>query len=142
MRHATAADPGGIPDAQRPLSDQGRREAREAGEALRGRHEEIDLVLSSPRLRARETAEILVQALGGTAAPEVRESLSCGATSESFRTEIEARPAAKLLLVAHNPELSAFASGLVGQPVSFRPGTMCAIDLDSDGGRLIWLRHP
>jgi phosphohistidine phosphatase len=141
MRHATAADPGGSPDALRPLTEQGRREARDAGKALRERREEIVVVLSSPRLRARETADLVVEGYARAVPIEVRESLSCGATGAAYRAEIEAHSGKPVLLLAHNPELSAFASALVGQSISFRPATICAIDLAPEGARLLWLRH-
>jgi phosphohistidine phosphatase len=141
MRHATAADPGGMPDALRPLTEQGRQEAREAGRALRERGVAIAVVLSSPRLRARETAEQVVEGFGTKVGVEIRETLNCGATSAAYLHEIGAqgRP---LLLVGHNPEISAIASGLLGQAISFRPATLCAIELDDSGGRLDWIRHP
>src|SRR5437016_6156733 len=104
MRHATAADPGGTPDALRPLTEQGRRDAREAGAALRDRQAEIAAVLTSPRLRARETADLVVEALGRPQRIDVRESLSCGATSAVFLHEIQSQSVEELLLVAHNPE--------------------------------------
>jgi phosphohistidine phosphatase len=141
MRHATAADAGGTSDALRPLTEQGRQEAREAGRALRERGVAIGVVLSSPRLRARETAELVVEGFGAKVGVETREALNCGASSATYLHEIGAqgRP---LLLVGHNPEISAIASGLVGQAISFRPATLCAMDLDENGGRLDWVRHP
>ena len=67
MRHATAEEPGAGPDAARRLTEQGRRESREAGEALRKQTSNLAVVLTSPRLRARETAEEIVAAIGGIA---------------------------------------------------------------------------
>jgi phosphohistidine phosphatase len=142
MRHGMAADPGGIADAMRPLAEQGRQEAMEAGAALRERGEKIEVVLTSPRLRARETAELVAGALGRKVPVVVREGLTCGATASVYLEEIGTRSAGELLLVAHNPELSAFASGLVGESISFRPATICAVDLDADSAHLAWLRHP
>ena len=141
MRHATAAEPGGTPDALRPLTEQGRHEAREAGTALRDRAADLAVVLSSPRLRARETAELVVEGLGLPLSIDVRETLNCGATAAVYLHEIRSQDRGPLLLVAHNPELSAFASALVGRPISFRPATVCAIDLEGEGARLVWARH-
>jgi broad specificity phosphatase PhoE len=59
LRHADAAD--GSPDAERPLSDEGREQARAAGEALRGHG--ITHIYSSTVQRTRETAEIIAMAL-------------------------------------------------------------------------------
>ena len=142
MRHATAADPGGTPDALRPLTEHGREQARAAGKALRERREDIARLLSSPRLRARETAELVVEGFGRKVPVDVREALTCGATAASYLAEIEAHPDGGVLLVAHNPELSAFASELVGEAISFRPSTLCAIDMVPKGAHLLWLYHP
>ena len=142
MRHATAADPGGTSDALRPLTEEGRREAREAGRALLEEGAEIAIVLSSPRLRARETAELVVGALGRAVPVELRETLNSGATAAAYLAEIRAQRAGSVLLVGHNPEMSAFASALAGQAVSFRPATLCAIDLEEDVAQVRWVRHP
>lgn len=142
MRHATAEEPGSGPDSARRLLEQGRREAREAGRALKERKAAPTVVLTSPRARALETAELVAAELGGTTRVEVREVLSCGATSESFRAELQSRPESEILLVAHNPELSTFASLLAGQLISFRPSSICALDMDEVGAKLAWLRHP
>jgi phosphohistidine phosphatase len=141
MRHATAADPGGIADALRPLPEEGRREAREAGRALRDRGAELSIILTSPRLRARETAELVVDGFGRKVPVQVREALTCGASAAAYRAEIQGQ-AAEPLLVGHNPELSAIVSALVGQTISFRPSTVCAVDLEAEGARLDWLHHP
>jgi phosphohistidine phosphatase len=142
MRHATAADPGGTPDALRPLTEQGREEARAAGRALREKNEDLTLVLASPRLRARETAELVIEGFGRPVPLNVRESLTCGATAAAYLAEIEAKPDGPVLLVGHNPEMSAIASELAGESISFRPSTLCAIDLEPPTARLLWLRHP
>lgn len=126
MRHASAEEAGPSGDASRPLTERGRREAREAGEALRGRGATPALVLSSPRLRARETAEIVAKILGVKA--EVRESLDCGAPAAAY----DALRDQDVLIVGHNPEISAVA----GTP--FRPSSIVCFE-DS---RLVWVRHP
>jgi phosphohistidine phosphatase len=142
MRHATAQEPGSGPDAARPLTEQGRREARDAGDALRDRKAAVTAILSSPRTRARETAELVASALGGGVTVQLRERLTCGSTAALYLDEIRSVKAGEVLLVAHNPELSAFASALVCEAVSFSPSTICAVDLESDDARLVWLRHP
>ena len=142
LRHATAEEPGAGPDSARQLTVQGRREAREAGVALRDRKETIAVVLSSPRIRARETAEQIAGVLGGGLRVEIRERLSCGATSADYWEEIRKQTDGAILLVAHNPELSAFVSSLAGQIVSFKPSTLCCLEVEDAGARLVWIRHP
>jgi phosphohistidine phosphatase len=142
MRHATAEDPVTGPDSGRRLTEQGRREAREAGKALLERGAAPVAILTSPRLRARETAELVAAELGGKMPVEVREPLTCGATSEIYRAELQTRSPGDVLLVAHNPELSSFASSLAGRMVSFRPSTVCCFEIEKDDVRLVWLRQP
>jgi phosphohistidine phosphatase len=142
MRHATAADPGGVPDALRPLTEQGRLDAREAGKAIHDMNEELALVLTSPRLRARETAELLVEGYGRQVPVVIRETLTCGASASAYLAQIDAHPVGRILLVAHNPEMSAFASQLTGASMSFRPGSLCALRVGPEGAVLDWRWDP
>lgn len=141
MRHATAEDPGSGSDSARALTDQGRREAREAGRALKEKGAAPAVGLTSPRVRARETAELVLAELGRLPI-QVHEALTCGATSEVYREALLSRSEPEVLLVAHNPEISAFASSLAGASLGFRPSTICCFDLDDTGARLLWVRHP
>src|SRR5919202_3579637 len=62
LRHGEAAD--GSPDAERPLTEEGERQSRAAGEALKALGVELDACLSSPKLRAADTAKLACEALG------------------------------------------------------------------------------
>jgi phosphohistidine phosphatase len=139
MRHATAEEAAGS-DALRPLSELGRREAQAAADAIRDRQARPAVVLSSPRLRARETAEIVARALG--VPMELREGLNCGATAAAYLDALRPHEGRDVLIVAHNPEISAFATALARQIVSFRPSTVCCLDLSDDSATLDWVRHP
>lgn len=140
MRHATAEEAAGGSDSARRLSEQGRREAREAAQAIRDRGARPAIVFTSPRLRARETAEIVAKALGISV--EVREGLNCGATTEAYLDVLRPDEARDVLLVAHNPEISAIAGALAGKGVAFRPSTVCCVDLSEASAHLDWIRHP
>jgi len=64
IRHAIAVEegtPGYESDSERPLTDKGRKKMRQIARGLRNIGVEFDLILSSPYVRARETAEILAQ---------------------------------------------------------------------------------
>ncbi|MBI3857269.1 MAG: phosphohistidine phosphatase SixA [Planctomycetes bacterium] len=142
MRHATAEETGSGTDAARPLTERGRREARAAAVALRELEAQVAAIISSPRLRARETAEIVATAIGRDLSVEVRSSLDCGATLAALRDELEPRQEGEVLLVGHNPELSQFASALAAQAVAFRPSTVCCFEVEGSDAKLLWLRHP
>jgi len=139
MRHATAEEASGS-DALRRLSEQGRREAQEAADALRKREARPAVVLTSPRLRARETAEIVAAALGVPL--EVREGLNCGATAAAYLDALRPDEGRDVLLVAHNPEISAFAGALARKGVAFRPSTVCCFDISDESTSMEWIRHP
>src|SRR5262249_20541253 len=67
LRHGIAADPGdpAYPnDSERPLTDEGERKLARISEAMARMELSFDLVLSSPYVRARQTAEIVAEALG------------------------------------------------------------------------------
>lgn len=139
MRHASAEEAAGS-DAKRRLSEQGKREAREAAEALLEREVRPAVVLTSPRLRARETAEIVAQALGISV--HEREGLNCGATAPSYLDALRPDEDRSVLIVAHNPEITAFACALSRQSISFRPSTVCCFDMTADSAKLEWVHHP
>jgi phosphohistidine phosphatase len=132
MRHAAAEESGPSGDASRPLTEGGRRDARQAGEALQERKATISVILSSPRTRARETAEIVGGILGVKV--KIRERLDMGTTTAAYQDELQD----DVLLVGHNPDISAFASSVVGKALSFRTATIVCIDDD----QLVWSRHP
>jgi phosphohistidine phosphatase len=140
MRHATAEEAGPAGDAARRLTEGGRPEAREAGEALRDRRAVLSAVLSSPRTRARETATIVADILGVDL--HVTEALDSGAPLSGYPTVISIfGQGGDVLLVGHNPEIGTWASRMAGQDLSFRPSTVACFDLTSKA-RLDWIRQP
>jgi phosphohistidine phosphatase len=122
VRHAHA-DPGD-PDELRPLSDRGRVEAQDVAEelAVRGAAE---LVLSSPLLRARETAAPIARASG--AELRIDERLSPGATLEDVLAAVEGI-AGPVVTVGHQPDCSLIAEAL-GVTVDFAPAGYVGIEL-------------
>jgi phosphohistidine phosphatase len=106
VRHAESAP--GKPDALRPLTPEGREQARALGERLRARDLVPDAVLTSPLLRARETAEAL-----DLGAPEVDERLAPGATAEDVRAVATGR-GGTVLVVGHQPDCGRVAAVLTG----------------------------
>jgi phosphohistidine phosphatase len=106
VRHAEAAP--GKPDALRPLTPEGRDQARALGERLRARNLVPDTVLTSPLLRARETAEAL-----DFGRPEVDERLAPGASAEDVRA-VAAGRGGTVLVVGHQPDCARAAAMLTG----------------------------
>jgi phosphohistidine phosphatase len=125
VRHAEAAS--GDPDELRPLTAEGREVARALGRRLADDGIRPDAVLTSPLLRARETAAELARPAGLD--PEPDERLAPGATAESVRAAVQEH-GETVVVVGHQPDCSRIAAELTGgvEP-AFPPGAMVAIDL-------------
>ena len=121
VRHAEAAP--GDPDALRPLTPAGHEQARLLAEQLPQAH----TVLTSPLLRARETATAIARAAGVEL--EVDDRLAPGATAEDVRAAVEGRKGT-VVVVGHQPDCSRIAAALTGgaEP-AFPPAGFCELEL-------------
>jgi phosphohistidine phosphatase SixA len=122
VRHAEAA--AGEPDDLRPLTPAGRGAAREVGVRLAG--EQPDAVLSSPLLRARETAAAIAAAAGLEV--EADERLAPGATADDVRSAAAGR-GATVVAVGHQPDCSEIVLALTGREVRFAPAAFQEVEL-------------
>jgi phosphohistidine phosphatase SixA len=125
VRHAEAAS--GDPDELRPLTQEGRAAARELAQRLAAEGVRPDAVLTSPLLRARETAAELARPAGLEAEPDDR--LAPGASPEDVRAAAGERGQI-VVVVGHQPDCGKIAAALIGgaEP-AFPPAGMVAIDL-------------
>ena len=122
VRHAEAAP--GDPDELRPLTAAGQDAARALGERLAGEH--IDVIVTSPLLRARETAEAIARS---TQAPvEVDERLAPGATAATTR-EAVAGKGETVVTVGHQPDCSEIVLELAGREQRFAPASFTEVEL-------------
>ena len=125
VRHAEAAP--GDPDELRPLTAAGRQAARELGERLARDGVRPDAVISSPLLRARETAAELGRALG--CEPESDELLAPGATADSVRASVVGR-GDEVVVVGHQPDCGLIAEEISGgEPPSFPPAGLAVLEI-------------
>src|SRR5919197_4845087 len=108
VRHAEAAP--GSPDELRALTAEGHEQAQRLGEQLRAEGIQPDAVLSSPLLRARETASDL-----GFGPPEPRDELAPGATEEDVRNAVAGR-GETVVVVGHQPDCGKIAAARTGGP--------------------------
>jgi phosphohistidine phosphatase len=119
LRHASAEDRSGSGrDADRTLTEDGHKRAREVARGLAALEPGIELVLTSPFARARQTAEPAARAL--KLADKMRETaaLQPDRDPEEILAEVRAEGAAAVLLVGHEPHLGE----LLGRLVLGRPG--------------------
>jgi len=152
LRHAKAEDgsPGGG-DHERALKNRGRKAAALVGEFLARLEESPDLVLSSSAVRARETAELAVQAGGFHAPLEIRPSVY-QATPESLLNELRTLSSEhqRVLVVGHEPTLSLLIDSLTGSEPAFPTGALARIDFERESwselrpqdGQITWLVTP
>ena len=122
VRHAEAAP--GEPDELRPLTPAGRAAARKLAGHLAGHQPEA--VISSPLLRARETADEIARAAGITSEPDDR--LAPGATADDVRAAIADR-GDTVVAIGHQPDCSAIVLELTGRDIPFAPAAVHVIDL-------------
>ncbi len=125
VRHAEAAR--GEPDELRPLTPSGRDQARALAERLRGEGLVPDAVVTSPLLRARETAAAL-----GLGEPIVDERLAPGATTGDLQDAARGR-GDTVLLVGHQPDCGRAVAALGGGPEpAFPPCGHAVVELDAE----------
>jgi phosphohistidine phosphatase len=131
LRHG-AAEPHDGDDAARRLTAEGERQSEAAGRALAALGARIDACLTSPKVRAADTARLACRALG--VEPEVAGELNGG----GFDSDGLAAGRGDVLLVGHNPDFSDEVARLTGARAKLRKGGLAIID----GGTLLALLGP
>lgn len=124
VRHAHSDS--GDPDELRPLSARGRREARELGERLARLDRPPRTVVSSPLLRARETAAAIAKALGVEAHTDER--LAPGANAALLADALDGADD-PVVAVAHQPDCSEIVGAVTGRAVDFPPAACVELRL-------------
>ena len=154
VRHAIAVDPG-TPgyedDSQRPLTDKG---IRKMNKIVKGLHQfdlKLDKILSSPYVRARDTAKILATEFQRANQLSFSDNLIPPANFEALVAEIhEKYDVDNLALVGHEPMLSQFVSWLTTGDTKMnlilKKGGACCLSADNlyqdHRAELIWLLTP
>jgi phosphohistidine phosphatase len=155
LRHGIAVEPtahGFEKDADRSLTPKGERKLGQIAEAMEALDLSFDLILSSPYLRARQTAEIVAEALKASKRLELSDSLTPGGSTKKLVELLNhlQPPPESVLLVGHEPYLSGLISLLVSGDASLavvmKKGGLCKLSTESlKHGRcaaLEWLLTP
>jgi phosphohistidine phosphatase len=138
-------------DPERSLTPNGEEQIRSSGKALKKLGVDVDLIVSSPKKRARQTAEIVAGELGYSEERiEVTETLEPLAPSDDLIAYLRRfGDRRKMLLAGHLPSLGKIASGLVSEKgdvsVHFEMGGVCRIDVEAlptHAGDLRWVLPP
>lgn len=123
-RHAKSSWEGDIrSDIDRPLNKRGQRDAPEMGQRLKHRHFLPDLIITSPAVRARTTAELIAAQLGYPLAGVRIDPGQYAATVPSLlaRLRLIEPQYARVMIVGHNPESTALANVLGGLAIDNLP---------------------
>ena len=151
VRHAIAAERGDKypDDTKRPLTRKGISRMRDTVRGLATFNPDIDVVLTSPLVRARQTADILVAGLSPSPALETCAALGAGhSTAELVEALSQVGNRHVIALVGHEPDLGQLAAWLIGarEPLVFKKGSIARIDVPAfppdRNGQLVWLATP
>lgn len=151
VRHAIAAERGPeYPrDDERPLTARGRRRMKDVVRGWRRLAPDLDVIVTSPLVRAESTAEIIRRGLGGTIRVERSATLAPGHQPAAVASALTRFKRAKAIaLVGHEPDLGVLAAWLIGaqEPLPFRKGGIARIDVPklppAQTGQLVWLATP
>lgn len=135
IRHAVAEERSDAwpDDSKRPLTAGGMVRMRKAARALARLGGSFDVILTSPLVRARQTAEIVAEAFRERPHIVNVEALAPGGTYHALEAELEKQSKrTRIVLVGHEPGIGELAARLAGcrHPFTFKKGAVCRIDVD------------
>jgi phosphohistidine phosphatase len=150
IRHGIAVERGapGIPDEDRPLTPEGVEKFAEAAKGLASLVDRPDALLTSPLLRAKQTAGIAAAAWGKIEPTETA-ALAGGSFEEQAAVLDRYQGDTTVALVGHEPHVSALLARLVGSRhddrLAFKKGGAALLEVPgrlAGGGRLVWFLPP
>jgi len=151
IRHAPAEQRGDAwpDDSKRPLNQLGISRMRKSARGLARAGVTLDIVLSSPLVRAHQTAEIVAAAFDSMPHVVMPESLVPGGSLQALYADLEKQARrTRIALVGHEPGIGELAARLIGsrRAFEFKKGAVCRIDIDSlppaKPGSLQWFLTP
>jgi len=151
VRHGLAAERGDAfpDDTKRPLTPDGVTRLRREARGLQGLGVKVDLILTSPLVRARQTAEVLAPLVTTSGDVKTLDSLAPGGSaSATIAALADYARHASIALVGHEPDMGELAAKLVGTrtAIGFKKGAVCHIDVEglppTRPGRLVWFATP
>jgi phosphohistidine phosphatase len=151
VRHDLAEERGEAwpDDTKRPLTEEGMHRMRKASRSLARLGVEIDVVLTSPLVRTRQTAEIFASAFSPHPAVVNLDALAPDGGASAVIAELDKYSKKRhIALVGHEPGVGELAARLLGtrHPMEFKKGAVCRIDFDAlppkGPGTLRWFATP
>lgn len=147
VRHGKAEDANGGSDAARRLTKGGEARLRDAAALWRRVNLRPDLVLTSPLVRAVQTARILADGLDLKESPVEDERLAPGASWARIAQALgDHGSPRRVALVGHQPDLGEAVELLTGATARLRPGGVACVEFPGTAephtGELAWLLDP
>ncbi|HEV2057943.1 MAG TPA: histidine phosphatase family protein [Solirubrobacteraceae bacterium] len=142
LRHGEAEPHDARDDVDRRLTERGKQQSRSAGQALTALEIAFQLVLTSPRIRALDTARLACQELGSDFV--VDDALSSGfAIDDALELAAAAGADKRVLYVGHDPDFTQVVHDLTGARVDLKKGGVAAVRMrGSRRGELLVLLRP
>ena len=122
LRHGDAEDGAGKPDAERDLTEKGESQAVNAGRALKNLGVKLDVCVTSPKVRARRTAELACAVLG---VPIEQDQRLAGGDFDPLEV---AAGRGEVMLVGHEPDFSSAVALVTGSRIKMKKGGIAALD--------------
>jgi phosphohistidine phosphatase len=150
IRHAIAEErgPEWPDDRERPLTKDGAARMRQQVQGLANLDVQVTVVLTSPLVRTRQTADIVSAGLPGQPPVELLEALAPGGTpARTLRALVPVASHELMAIVGHEPDLGLLAAHLIGAqaPLPFKKGAICCVDVRlplKRPGQLRWFATP
>jgi len=150
VRHAAAVERGtaGFSEEARPLTADGKKKFQKAAAGLARVEGPPTAILTSPLVRARQTAEIAARAWGKPK-PKRLDALAGGSVDDVLTALRGLPPTATVALFGHEPQVSELLARLLGtrasERLAFKKGGAALVEIEGDperGGRLAWFLPP
>jgi phosphohistidine phosphatase len=151
IRHGVAATRGDEypDDSKRPLTSDGIARLRREAKGLDALDVSFDVILSSPLVRARQTADVFAEVMNGKPPVQTVEALTPAGNPAAVIHELGRHMRkAKIALVGHEPNMGELAAHLIGSkvPVPFKKGAICRVDFSvfppKGKGQIVWFLPP
>jgi len=150
VRHAIAEERGAAwpDDQERPLTQKGVTRFRNIAERLATGGIRVGAIFSSPCIRARQTADLLVPAWAQVPIQQVEELAPAHTPASLAKVLVDRAAQTAVALVGHEPDLGILAAWMIGakSPLPFKKGGVARIDcgdtIKAGDGTLVWMVTP
>lgn len=149
LRHASAGKSKADPeeDARRPLDEEGIEQAKLMGRVLKAIEIEVDVIVTSPLTRAKQTAKLAAQEMGCEVRVTTDDAMRPDATTEDFQRLLKKHDTSdSIIVVGHNPSQTEFLNSLVtgkeAGRIELKKGAVAKIGVNENENTLYWLITP